>query len=288
MNDRLQERVTRGTRLFPFQHYYMTAANGPIFVPYHWHKELEIILAYEGEAELLIDGKKYRFSQDDIYFINPGQLHQIRNLTDACTYYAYVFSLDSLSLQDKMTTSSRVIQRLGRELLFPLCLRPGDRLYRRIADEIRQIIQTNEEQIPGYELITSACLYKIIGYLISCDRFVKAPAADSAFDLQQAAHRRLVEYLQTHYGAPIRIKDVASIVHVSEQYFSTYFSNLFGMTFTNYMNQYRIEQACVLLLTTDQTVTEIGCLTGFRNTSYFIKKFKEYLGVTPYTYRSSF
>ena len=52
----LYENRLHGDLLFPFQHYTMTTTTCNIFVPYHWHKEIEIILLTKGEVELLLDG----------------------------------------------------------------------------------------------------------------------------------------------------------------------------------------------------------------------------------------
>ena len=52
----------------------------------------------------------------------------------------------------------------------------------------------------------------------------------------------------------------------------------------DYVNQYRIEQACHQLLTTDFPITEVAFNRGFNDSSYFIKVFKKYKGTTPKKY----
>lgn len=56
------------------------------------------------------------------------------------------------------------------------------------------------------------------------------------------------------------------------------------MTPMDYVNQYRIEQACHQLLTTDFPITEVAFNCGFNDSSYFIKVFKKYKGTTPKKY----
>ncbi|HIS55357.1 MAG TPA: helix-turn-helix transcriptional regulator [Candidatus Fimimorpha excrementavium] len=40
-----------------------------------------------------------------------------------------------------------------------------------------------------------------------------------------------------------------------------------------------------MLVTTEQSITEVGSISGFSSTSYFITQFKEHTGITPYKYR---
>ena len=59
------------------------------------------------------------------------------------------------------------------------------------------------------------------------------------------------------------------------------------MTLVEYMNHYRLEKACELLLTTDLSVIEISENTGFENHSYFIRLFRRQYQMTPLKYRRS-
>lgn len=62
---------------------------GPSHDP-HAHVETEIILVISGETEMIIDGKNYKGSSGDLYFINSGLTHGLRNTGDtSCTYFAF-------------------------------------------------------------------------------------------------------------------------------------------------------------------------------------------------------
>jgi (S)-ureidoglycine aminohydrolase len=58
----------------------------------HSHAETEIILITSGETEMTIDGKEYKGSAGDLYVMNSGSLHGIRNAKDApCSYFAFMW-----------------------------------------------------------------------------------------------------------------------------------------------------------------------------------------------------
>ena len=47
----------------------------------------------------------------------------------------------------------------------------------------------------------------------------------------------------------------------------------------------RIEEACLQLAATDDSITEIAYRNGFNDLSYFIRTFKKYKGMTPGKYK---
>jgi len=52
------------------------------------------------------------------------------------------------------------------------------------------------------------------------------------------------------------------------------------ITFTDFLNQYRIEKACHHILQ-GKSVSESCYSTGYNNISYFNRAFKKYVGETP-------
>lgn len=98
---------------------------------------------------------------------------------------------------------------------------------------------------------------------------------------------KAMEYVNHHYMKPIRVKEVARLVHLNENYFSTVFAKETGKTFSQYVSEVRIEKAKQLLQQEAYTWTEVGELVGFENPKYFTKVFKRSLGVTPKQYASA-
>ena len=65
------------------------------------------------------------------------------------------------------------------------------------------------------------------------------------------------------------------------------FKQEMGITFTDYLNQIRINQSCELLAKTNFSLIDISIMSGFDDQSYFSKVFKKLKGVTPKDYRKS-
>ncbi|MRI00594.1 cupin domain-containing protein [Kriegella sp. EG-1] len=62
---------------------------GPSHKP-HAHEETEIIMVLSGKTEMTIDGKEYKASAGDFYFMDSQLFHGVRNATDeTCSYFAF-------------------------------------------------------------------------------------------------------------------------------------------------------------------------------------------------------
>lgn len=88
------------------------------------------------------------------------------------------------------------------------------------------------------------------------------------------------KYIHENYDQTPDVNVVAEMVHLSTSSFCRYFKKQTDMTFTDFVNQYRINQAKTLLLY-DVSVSEIGYAVGFDSISYFNKLFKILVGETP-------
>ena len=66
---------------------------------------------------------------------------------------------------------------------------------------------------------------------------------------------------------------------------STFKTVTFGVSFKEYLNNYRIERAAEILLRTDDKIYLVAEEVGYRDLDYFINRFIQSKGCTPTTYR---
>ena len=74
---------------------------------------------------------------------------------------------------------------------------------------------------------------------------------------------------------------------VNANYLSDQFHKDTGMTFIDFVNRERVEQAASLLKHTNLQVQQIAALVGYNNTSYFAKQFMRFYRMTPRSFRNS-
>ena len=79
----------------------------------------------------------------------------------------------------------------------------------------------------------------------------------------------------------IAIEDIANYCFTAKSYFMKFFKETMGVSFIQYLNDYRLEIAAELLTTTTDNILDIAFATGFNNISYFNRCFKKKYGVSP-------
>lgn len=100
---------------------------------------------------------------------------------------------------------------------------------------------------------------------------------------------QMKQSVEMHYmDSGYSMNDVAEEVNMTAAYLGRLFKQLSGVTFTEYLTKYRLQEACRQLCETKKTVNEISDTTGFTNSSYFYIVFKKYLNITPNQYRNEF
>ena len=92
-------------------------------------------------------------------------------------------------------------------------------------------------------------------------------------------------YCSQYYYKDISLDHIALKVHMSKNYFCTYFKKKTGLSFYSYLTQLRIDIAKEYLLHSNKKIADIATETGYMNTSHFGKLFKEITGMTPIQYR---
>jgi len=92
-------------------------------------------------------------------------------------------------------------------------------------------------------------------------------------------------YIQNKYAQKITLKDMADLIHVTESNFCKFFKKATGKTFSDYLNEIRIHEACRLLVQTEKTINQIAFECGFETLSYFNRVFLKKKKMTPSTYR---
>ncbi|MBQ9899301.1 MAG: helix-turn-helix domain-containing protein [Ruminococcus sp.] len=99
---------------------------------------------------------------------------------------------------------------------------------------------------------------------------------------------RAADYIVTHLHERILLEDVAEHLSISPEHLSRLFRKETGMTFGEYVNRTKIEEAVALLMYTERTDIEITNLLCFSSQSYFIKVFKKMTGATPKQFKKQY
>jgi AraC-like DNA-binding protein len=103
---------------------------------------------------------------------------------------------------------------------------------------------------------------------------------------EQQRIQKLHRMVEEKFPGKIETADAASALNLSMPAFCRYFKRATGLTFTDYVNKYRINQARKYLLM-DKNVTEACYDSGFENLSHFNRTFKKFAGINPSQFKKT-
>ena len=96
----------------------------------------------------------------------------------------------------------------------------------------------------------------------------------------------ILNYVNQHYGdCNMGLEAVADEFGVTANYLSRFFKQETGCTFIQYITMIRMDRAKELLMNSDIPVKDIVTRIGYMDTANFVRKFKNYEGITPGQYR---
>lgn len=98
----------------------------------------------------------------------------------------------------------------------------------------------------------------------------------------------LMRQVELSYAEDLSLKTLSQKLDLHPNYLGQLFQQEVGVSFSDYVNHYRIEKATQLLLHTDQKTADIAADVGYLDTSYFYRQFKKYAGVSPTELRNMY
>ena len=119
-----------------------------------------------------------------------------------------------------------------------------------------------------------------ITYLAS-EGFTPATLKWESKRIQQAYNYIIKNFSETKF----KLNDVAALINMSESAFSHFFRKYTNKSFTEFLTDVRIGPTCKLLLSTDETISQIAYRSGFNNIANFNRLFKKNKNCTPLEYR---
>lgn len=254
------------------------------FVPWHWHRPVELFYMERGALEYETPGGVRVFRAGSGGMVNANVLHKSRPLPEAgaCVQLLHIFDPALLA----GVPGGRVERRyfapiLDNPALELLPLRPEIPGEAAALRRVRDAFCLAETET-GYELALQAALLEVWRDLYRL--FGRCPRPDGP-RANIAAAKTMMLYAQAHYAEPVTVRALAGAAYLSERGCYRVFRDCLHTTPTEYLIRYRLERACRLLRQTNESVTEIALACGFGSGGYFARAFARRLGCTPGQYR---
>lgn len=96
---------------------------------------------------------------------------------------------------------------------------------------------------------------------------------------------KILDYISDHLHERIYIEDIANAVSRSVPYISRLFAREMGKSLSSYIADKKVETAANMLQFSDYSCLEISNYLCYSSQSYFIRMFKNHIGLTPMEYK---
>lgn len=282
-DENLMETIQHGSSNYPFHFYYDNLA---LFdfncIEWHWHAEFEFVYIESGTVTFGIGENQFDLSEGNGVFINSKILHRFYSTQDAIIPN-FVCMPFFLAPQDSLIYHKYILPVVTSSLTFQILLAEVP-WQAKALEIIRQIIAA-QDSISSCELMTSSLLQKLwLEIYENVEIFHnEKPIKDSSSS--QARLQLMMQYIHQNYTQVISLDTLSSHATVSKSTALNLFRKYLHITPINYLINYRLKAAALLLINTEKKINTISNETGFNNVDYFCRLFKKHYHLTPTEYR---
>ena len=250
---------------------------------WHYHPEYELVYVEASNGIRHVGQNISSFMESDLVLIGPNIPHLNFDYGLKTEYRQIVVQLKEHFLGDafKETPELATIQQLFEKAYLGLSFWGKTR--QAVAGKLKLM-----RRLGHFEQLL--CLLEIFQILATSDEVIELNEQDTSVKLflnDKIRMGAIYKYIHANYNETPDVNKVAASVHLSTAAFCRYFKKQTKMTFTEFVNQYRITQAKTLLLQ-DISISEACYEVGFESLSYFNKLFKKITGENPSVFKKRY
>ncbi|MBE6644239.1 MAG: AraC family transcriptional regulator [Ruminococcaceae bacterium] len=227
--------------------------------PPHLHNSFEFVAVTDGEMSIFVERKCYSLKKGDSLLIFPNQVHEFKTHN----YSADFVCIFSAELVDTYASLSNGKIPVSNVLI-------SDRNY---AEEISRADQKNIMSMQGV-------LYSL------CGEFHEKTQYTEKKDKSASLIESIFKFVEDNYQGDCSLKSLSQHTSYNYVYLSKYFKQYTAMTFIEYVNGYRANEACIKLQNPELTILGVAYDCGFGSLRNFNRIFKKTVGITPCGYRA--
>jgi len=248
---------------------------------WHFHPEFELVYVPKGNGVRYIDTTISHFKNGDLFILGPNIPHN--------TFY-YGRTTDNTEQfiiqigQEKIEEIAANFKEFGhlKELLIEA--KTGICIEHESKHIIGELISEMTKQKPISKLLK---LFEILSEIQTSEHKINLGTGRliSSSKANMERVRRVLDIINDKYQSQITTRSIAEELSMTETSFCRFFVSATGKTFKTMLNEFRIQRACNLLLTTNLKVNVISISVGFNSVPHFYKSFNSLIEITPTQYR---
>ena len=251
--------------------------NEDLFHELHRHDFFFIIALQKGGGTHEIDFTTYTVFDNSVFFMRPGQVHQLQLKADA---KGYIIEFNTEFYHPKDKVSALRFRKASNKNYCKLEINRFGKLY----DILSYIFQEYTGREEGFEDIIKANLDI---FFIEFIRQSPNPTASST-DVNPYTQDRLEEFLELlemHITSHKQVYYYTNLMNLSPYQLNEITKATMGKTASELINEHIMLEAKRNLLATPNQIKEIADQLGYEDVSYFIRFFKKQTGQSPEAFR---
>ncbi len=250
---------------------------------YHTHEELQLTLILKGHGTAYIGDRIIQFQKGDVYLLGQNLPHVFKDRMigdDQGVESISIFFLPEFMGKGFLSLpESRLLATLITESVRGLLLE--DNLKRITTDKVWQVFRKS-----GLERLLA--LIEILEAIANSDEvnFISSPGYHKPKRLLDGQKiNDVFDFMMSNFSREIKLYEIAEIAHMSPTAFCRYFKHHTRKTYSRFLNEIRVGQACKMLVDDELSVSDISMNSGFNNISNFNRQFKKITDLTPSEYQ---
>lgn len=233
----------------------------------HFHNDIEIIYAEQGEFTAHVDHKVVSVRQGQLLVSYPYQIHYYENCVPG-TYRVILITPELLYGLSTVLRGQRPVDNV-------IDVDTESEIYSYISAIFSATGENRRTIVAGYCHLLAVALLPMIE---------TEPAPHS----EDATLRHIMEFCQDNYQEDLTLDAVAAQVHLSKYYISRLFNQKLKLSFSDYINTLRVRRASRLLERTDKKIADISEDVGFGSIRSFNRAFLDVMKMTPMDFRQAY
>ena len=256
------------------------------FVPWHWHRPVELFYIESGGLEYCTPKSRMEFHAGSGGLVNSNTLHTTKALSQKER------NVQLLHIFDPVLISGREGSKIEQRYVLPvtatsrieiLPIYPDDSQRVDLLGRIRDAFRLADSEV-GYEIKIREALSQI--WLMLYRMFHEQIGETQETDKNDERLKMMLVYIHERFAEKLSISELACAGCLSERACFRLFQAYLHTTPIEYLISYRLQEACRRLISSQDSIVDIAYSCGFGNSSYFGKVFSMKLGMTPTEYRS--
>ncbi len=243
----------------------------------HRHDYYTVLIVKKGKGDHIIDFNSYNLGQNQIFFVSPGQVHQVVE-TEASQGFVLTFSTQFLlenNIQLSFIEHLNLFNDYGQSP--PLVMKKNEfQNVERYASEIHNLFNSNANM----KVQSIGAFLKLI--LIECNNSCAINPIELKTDVSE---NRVIHEFKNHVNQDFKSEHSTSYyadkLHISPDHLNRVIKNTIGKTAKEYIQSRIITEAKRLLYFSHLSNKEIGYSLGFNEPANFSAFFKKCTGVSP-------